>query len=147
MPLLPKFKIADKLPLILVGSALLVGLGIGVAAYSIGLQTVEQQRQQSFEASVQSAADQAADYLKNVQIDLVQHADWPDTFTQIDNMMQIWNQQKLSNLDPQKSLQFTYITAVGTHPRRLGGGDGWPVRRPAQAVPPGVADGAGAARL
>jgi methyl-accepting chemotaxis protein len=109
MSFLPKLKIAQKLPLTLMGSALVVGLGIGIAAYTIGLQTVDMQRQQSFDASVQSATDQVTDYFKNVQIDLVQHADWPDTFTQIDNMMQIWNQQKLSNLDPQKALQFSYI--------------------------------------
>jgi methyl-accepting chemotaxis protein len=115
--MLPTFKIAQKLPLVLVGSALVVGLGIGIAAYTLGLQTVEAQRQQSFEASVQSAADMAADYLRNVQIDLVQHADWPDTFTQIDNMMQIWNQQKLSNLDPSKSLQFSYIKNKNAKPQ------------------------------
>ncbi len=117
MKLIPTLKIAQKLPLVLVGSALVVGLGIGLAAYSIGLQTVEQQRQESFEASLQSAADQVSDYLKNVQIDLVQHADWPDTFTQIDNMMQVWNQQKLSNQDPQKSLQFSYVTNKTAKPQ------------------------------
>src|SRR6185369_14929264 len=84
-------------------------LGIGVAAYMIGLQTVDRQRQQSFEASVQSATDQVSDYYHNVQVDLVLHADWPDTFTQIDNMTQIYNQQILSKLNPQKSMQFSYI--------------------------------------
>ena len=55
---LPKFQIAQKLPLALIGSALVVGLGIGAAAYMIGLQTVEQQRARSFDASVESATDQ-----------------------------------------------------------------------------------------
>jgi methyl-accepting chemotaxis protein len=109
MPLFPRLKISQKLPLILVGSALVVGVGIGISAYVIGLRTVDQQREQSFSASVQSATDQVSDYFHNVSIDLVQHADWPDTFTQIDNMMQIWNQQKLSNLDPAKALKFSYI--------------------------------------
>ncbi|MBI4920675.1 MAG: HAMP domain-containing protein, partial [Devosia nanyangense] len=117
MRILPKLKIAQKLPLTLMGSALVVGLGIGIAAYSIGLQTVDQQRQESFDASVHSATDQVADYFKNVSIDLTQHADWPDTFTQIDNMMQIWNQQKTSNLDPQKSLQFSYINNKNAKPQ------------------------------
>jgi methyl-accepting chemotaxis protein len=110
MSILPTFKIAQKLPLALIGSALVVGLGIGIAAYTIGYQTVDSQRAQSFDASVQSATDQVTDYFNNVQIDLVQHADWPDSFTQIDNMMQIYNQLKTSNQDPQKSLQFSYIT-------------------------------------
>ena len=69
MPLFPQLKIAQKLPVILVGSALVVGLGIGIAAYMIGLQTVDKQREQSFSASVQSATDQVDDYFRNVSID------------------------------------------------------------------------------
>ncbi|MEQ1899341.1 MAG: methyl-accepting chemotaxis protein [Devosia sp.] len=110
MRIIPDLRISQKLPMALIVTALLVGLGIGIAAYTIGLQTVDGQRAQSFDASVQSATDQVTDYFANVQVDLVQNADWPDTFTQIDNMMQVWNQQKLSGQDPQKSLQFSYVT-------------------------------------
>ena len=39
-----KMKIAQKLPLVLIGSALVVGVGIGIAAYMIGLETVDRQR-------------------------------------------------------------------------------------------------------
>ncbi|HVY52023.1 MAG TPA: methyl-accepting chemotaxis protein [Devosia sp.] len=117
MSLLPKLKIAQKLPVALIGSALVVGLGIGIAAYMIGLQTVEQQQQQSFAASVGSASNQVSDYLANVSIDLVQHADWPDTYTQINNMMLIWNQQKQSKLDPSKALQFSYVTNKTAKPQ------------------------------
>ncbi len=39
---LPKFKIAQKLPLALVGSALLVSAGVGIASYLIGSNTVDQ---------------------------------------------------------------------------------------------------------
>ena len=39
-----KLKIAQKLPLVLIGSALVVGVGIGISAYLIGLGTVDQQR-------------------------------------------------------------------------------------------------------
>ena len=117
MRFIPSFGISQKLPAALIATALLVGLGIGIAAYAIGLQTVDSQRAQSFDASVKSATDQVGDYFANVQVDLVQHADWPDTFTQIDNMMQIWNQQKSSNLDPQKSLQFSYINNKKAKPQ------------------------------
>ena len=110
MALMPRLKIAAKLPLALIGSALVVGLGIGAAAYVISLRTVDAQRVQSFEATLGSAVDKVNSYLDGVRIDLVQHADWPDTFTQIDNMMQIWNQQKSSNQDPRKSLKFSYVT-------------------------------------
>ena len=45
-----KMKIAQKLPLVLIGSALVVGVGIGIAAYMIGLQTVDEQRAERMDA-------------------------------------------------------------------------------------------------
>jgi methyl-accepting chemotaxis protein len=86
MKLLPKFNIAQKLPLNLIGAALVVGLGIGIAGYSIGLQTVNAQRAQSFDASVQSATDQVTSYFKDIAVDLTMFAARGDTVTQIDNM-------------------------------------------------------------
>ena len=90
MGFLPKFKIAQKLPLALVGSALVVGLGIGTAAYMIGMQTVERQRQQSMQAVVESSIGQVADYFKLVEADLKLFASRADTGTQIENMSRGW---------------------------------------------------------
>jgi len=86
MKLLPRFNIAQKLPLNVIGAALVVGLGIGIAGYSIGLQTVNAQRAQSFDASVQSATDQVTGYFKDIAVDLTMFAARADTVTQIDNM-------------------------------------------------------------
>ena len=86
MTLLPRFKIAQKLPLALIGSALIVGLGIGAAAYLIGLQTVEQQRQERMDASIQSGLDQVQAYFDNIEVDLKLFATRADTVTQIENM-------------------------------------------------------------
>src|SRR3569832_1055488 len=83
---LPKFQIAQKLPLALIGSALVVGLGIGIAAYNIGLQTVDQQRQERMDASIQSGLDQVQAYFDNVAVDLKLFAARADTVTQIENM-------------------------------------------------------------
>ena len=44
---LPRLQIAQKLPLMLVGSALVVSAGVGIASYLIGLATVQEQRHQS----------------------------------------------------------------------------------------------------
>ncbi len=86
MKFFPKLKIAQKLPLALIGSALVVGVGIGVAAYVIGLQTVDQQRAERMDASVQSGLDQVQDYFKNVSVELKLFASRADTVTQIENM-------------------------------------------------------------
>ncbi|MEO7221154.1 MAG: HAMP domain-containing protein, partial [Devosia sp.] len=81
-----KMKIAQKLPLVLIGSALVVGVGIGIAAYMIGLETVDQQRAERMDASVQSGIDQVQDYFKNVSADLKLYGSRADTVTLIENL-------------------------------------------------------------
>ncbi|HZY69087.1 MAG TPA: methyl-accepting chemotaxis protein [Devosia sp.] len=81
-----KSKIAQKLPLVLIGSALVVGVGIGLSGYVIGLQTVEAQRNERMDASVQSGLDQVSDYFKNTVIDLKLFAERADTVAQIEAM-------------------------------------------------------------
>jgi methyl-accepting chemotaxis protein len=86
MHILPRLKISQKLPLALIGTALLVGLGIGAAVYTISLQTVDQQRHERMDASIQSGLDQVKSYLDNVEVDLKLFAARADTVTQIENM-------------------------------------------------------------
>ena len=81
-----KLKIAQKLPLVLIGSALVVGVGIGISAYLIGLGTVDQQRAERMDASVQSGLDQVQDYFNNVSTDLKLYASRADTVTLIENL-------------------------------------------------------------
>jgi methyl-accepting chemotaxis protein len=81
-----KMKIAQKLPLVLIGSALVVGVGIGIAAYMIGLQTVDRQRAERMDASVQSGLDQVQEYFRNTSVELGLYASRADTVTMIDNL-------------------------------------------------------------
>ena len=86
LPTLPKLKIAQKLPLAMIGSALVVSLGIGVAAYTIGLQTVDEQRVERMEASVASGAQQLGTFITGLRQDIANFAGRSDTSTQIDAM-------------------------------------------------------------
>src|SRR3569833_1223246 len=106
---LPKFQIAQKLPLALIGSALVVGLGIGAAAYNIGLQTVEQQRQERMDASIQSGLDQVQSYFDNVSVDLKLFAARADTITQIENMTRAYTALNIQGHGAQM-LQMSFIT-------------------------------------
>lgn len=81
-----KMKIAQKLPLVLIGSALVVGVGIGIAAYMIGLETVDQQRAERMDASVQSGLDQVENYFRNTSVELGLYASRADTVTMIENL-------------------------------------------------------------
>ena len=109
MTLLPKLKIAQKLPLALIGSALVVGLGIGAAAYMIGLQTVDHQRQERMDASIQSGLDQVKAYFDNVAVDLKLFATRADTVTQIDNMTRAFTALNIQGHGTEM-LQASFIT-------------------------------------
>jgi len=106
---LPKFQIAQKLPLALIGSALVVGLGIGAAAYMIGLQTVDQQRQERMDASIQSGLDQVQSYFDNVAVDLKLFAARADTVTQIENMTRAFTALNIQGHGTEM-LQMSFIT-------------------------------------
>ncbi len=86
-----KMKIAQKLPLVLIGSALVVGVGIGIAAYMIGLQTVDQQRDERMDASIQSGLDQVADYFQSTSVELRLFAARGDTVAQIEAMTRAYD--------------------------------------------------------
>jgi methyl-accepting chemotaxis protein len=109
MKFLPQFNIAQKLPLALIGSALVVGLGIGMAAYMIGLQTVEQQRQVRMDASIQSGLDQVQAYFENIEVDLKLFATRADTVTQIENMTRAYTALNIQGNGTQM-LQMSFIT-------------------------------------
>jgi len=94
MGYLPQLKIAQKLPLALVGAALAVGVGIGVAGYLIGLSTVQSQREQSMLASVESASSTVADYFDTVEGDLRLFTTRDDTIKAIDNMTRSFGEMK-----------------------------------------------------
>ena len=109
MSILPKFKISQKLPLALIGSALIVGLGIGISAYAIGLQTVEEQRQERMDASIQSGLDQVQAYFDNVSVDLKLFASRADTVTQIENMTRAFTALDIQGQGTEM-LQMSFIT-------------------------------------
>jgi methyl-accepting chemotaxis protein len=87
-----RLKIAQKLPLAMISSALVVGVGIGVAAYFIGLNTVEQQRVQRMETSLQAGVEQIRAFIDSVSQDLSNFAGRPETVTQISGMSRALDQ-------------------------------------------------------
>ena len=109
---LPTLRIAQKLPLILIGSALVVGVGIGIAAYVIGLKTVDQQRAERMDASVQTGLDGVQAYLHDVSIDLSTAAARPETAVQIQQMRQAFRTTE----NGQQVLRDAYITNSGFGP-------------------------------
>ncbi|MFC3704057.1 methyl-accepting chemotaxis protein [Devosia honganensis] len=86
MNVFAQLKIAQKLPLALVGSALLVSAGVGIASYLIGLGTVQEQRDQSMRASLNTAAALVSDYYASAEVDLRLFVQRSDTVTAVKNL-------------------------------------------------------------
>jgi methyl-accepting chemotaxis protein len=70
----PKFKIAQKLPLVMLGSALLVSAGVGLGSYFIGSSIVAEMSARQMQTVASSHADKFATYLKTIESDLVSTA-------------------------------------------------------------------------
>ncbi len=111
MKLLPRLKVAQKLPLALVGSALLVSAGVGIASYMIGLGTVQEQREQSMQASLNTAAALVSDYYGSAEVDLRLFVQRADTVTAMKNLTRSLDELRMGLGDGASAqLQTAYVT-------------------------------------
>ncbi|WP_156351869.1 methyl-accepting chemotaxis protein [Devosia sp. Leaf64] len=111
MKFLPHLRIAQKLPLALVGSALLVSAGVGLASYNIGLGTVREQRDQSMEAALSTAASQVSEYFSSAQVDLQLFVQRSDTVTATKNLTRALDELRMGLKERAAlQLQAAYIT-------------------------------------
>jgi methyl-accepting chemotaxis protein len=74
MRLFPKLRIAQKLPLVVLGAALLVGSAIGAASYVIASRALEAQARQNLATIAFERANQLGTYLASVQADVAEMA-------------------------------------------------------------------------
>lgn len=111
MRIFQKLKIAQKLPLALVGSALLVSAGVGMASYFIGLGTVEEQRNHSMQASLNTAVSLVSDYYSSAEVDLRLFVQRSDTVGAMKNLTRALNELRMGLGDKASAqLQTAYIT-------------------------------------
>ncbi|MGB3338008.1 MAG: methyl-accepting chemotaxis protein [Devosia sp.] len=111
MGFLPQLKIAQKLPLVLVGSALVVGAGVGIASYLIGLNTVQAQREQSMQASLTTASALVSDYYSSAEVDLRLFVQRSDTVTAMKNLTRSLDELRMGLKERAAlQLQAAYVT-------------------------------------
>ena len=110
MRILPRLKIAQKLPMALVGSALVVSVGVGIASYLIGLQTVQNQRDVALQAALQTSASAVESFYRTVEVDLRLFAQRSDTAGAVKNMVRTFDQMRMGVGDGTKGLfQAAYV--------------------------------------
>ena len=103
MRLLPQLKIAQKLPLALVGSALVVSAGVGIASYFIGLGTVQEQRDQSMQAALNTASVMVSDYYHSAEVDLRLFVQRSDTVAAMKGLTRALDELRMGLKDRENS--------------------------------------------
>ena len=108
---LPKLKIAQKLPLAMVISALLVSAGVGTASYLIGSNTVDQLSARQMQTVADERAKEFQGFLSAIQTDVVSTAAAELTFAAVRDLAVGWGQLSTAKppLDPVATLRHSYI--------------------------------------
>ncbi|MFN3224975.1 MAG: methyl-accepting chemotaxis protein [Hyphomicrobiales bacterium] len=99
-------RISTKLPVIIVGGALLVGIGIGTASYLTASSSMETIAQEHLEASADTARDTFVNYMQTIERDLHSVATNPVTAQAINGFKRAW----MIMDTPTETLQAAYIT-------------------------------------
>ncbi len=90
MNFVPSLRISQKLPLALIGSAVVVAAGVGIASYLIASGALETQARQQLATIAFERANQLAIHLQNVELDLVKTASADSTRQALSNFSQAW---------------------------------------------------------
>ncbi|HVY52213.1 MAG TPA: methyl-accepting chemotaxis protein [Devosia sp.] len=90
MKLLPSLKLSQKLPLALVGSAIVVGAGVGIVSYVLASSALETQARQNLDTIAFERANQLSVYIQSIESDLIKTAKSDNTLFAITNFAKAW---------------------------------------------------------
>src|SRR3954466_10996151 len=107
MTILPRLKIAQKLPLLVAGAALVASAIVGVMSYAISASTVTSLAEDKLRTVAQSRATALEDLLQSVKSDLLVTASSGGTLSAIQNLVIGWPQV---GADPTAVLKDAFIT-------------------------------------
>jgi len=108
---LPKLKIAQKLPLAMVISALLVSAGVGTASYLIGSSTVQDMSIRQLQTVADERAKEFQTFLKTIESDVVGTASADFTAGAVRDLAVAWGAMGTAKppLEPVATLRGNYI--------------------------------------
>jgi len=111
MGLIPSLKIAQKLPLAVLGSALLVSAGVGIASYLIGSSTVDQMSQRQMQTVAADRSARFTTFLASLESDLLNLAAAESSVTTMRDFNTGWGQYATNKppVDPGEALRKAYI--------------------------------------
>ena len=108
----PKFRIAQKLPLAMVATALLVSAGVGLGSYLVGSTIVAEMSARQMHTVASSHADEFTTYLRTIQSDLVSSATTESSVTAVRDFAIAWKNfaKATPPLDPVIVLRDSFLT-------------------------------------
>lgn len=104
-----KMRLTKKIPVLVVGAAAVVGIGIGVASYLTAVANIEQLNKDRLLNAATIGADETRTYLTTIEHQLVLIAEHPGTVTAVQDFSKVWDEWTQSGGDPVSSLQAAYI--------------------------------------
>ncbi len=112
MKLFPSLRISRKLPLALVGSAVVVAAGVGLASYVLASSALEAQARQNLETIAFERANQLSTYVQSIEDDLVKTARSDNTLFAMANFAKAWRNLNNASLKTESKaiLQGAFLT-------------------------------------
>jgi methyl-accepting chemotaxis protein len=98
MKLFPSLRISQKLPLALIGSAIVVAAGVGLGSYFLASRALEQQAQQNLETIAFERANQLNAYVRELEDDVLKLGANSDTGFAVTNFAKAWRNLTNANL-------------------------------------------------
>ncbi|MEO8685619.1 MAG: hypothetical protein ABI414_12350, partial [Devosia sp.] len=117
MPLLPRLRIAQKLPIVVAGAALLASAAIGLGAYTIAASTVTTLTEDKLRTVAAQRAEMLESFYQSVKSDLLVTAASTGTVSSIANLAIGWPQV---GPDPSAILKDAFITKNPNPPDQRG---------------------------
>jgi len=105
---LSELKIAQKLPLIIVGCSIVMALGVGISSYFKAASTIEIATNAKFEAALAARQTSFSKYLTSIEQDLEIMTSSPEVHSALVQFTNAWN---ILGNNPTQYLQDAYITS------------------------------------
>ncbi|NVK35620.1 MAG: HAMP domain-containing protein [Rhodobacteraceae bacterium] len=103
-------RLSKKLPALVVGVSVMVGLGVGISSYFSAASSVRELTKQRLLAAAETGAAELRSYLQAIERQLILTADHPGTVAALNEFSNAWNADAAGGMDMMSGLQRAYIT-------------------------------------
>lgn len=102
-------RLSQKVPALVVMSAIIVSIGIGLAGYISSTYSIHELARQRLLASAENGVEKITDYLHTIERQLELVSEHPGTVEAVVAFAKVWKDQEVENSSPEKLLQTAYI--------------------------------------